>query len=348
MSRFLRTAVTTLIVLATALPGRAADKCEWTGVDRIVAIGDVHGAFDRFVEILKAAGIVDGDLHWTAGKTHVVQLGDILDRGDDSRKAMDLARALEREAEKAGGRMHLLLGNHEIARMLGDMRLTAAGEYLAFVTAGSEDVREKAAKSLKPATDEELARLIQQTPLGLIEMQRAFGLDGEYGRWLRQHSTVVKIDQFVFVHGGISPAVAPMPCAAINEQVERDMTSDLDKTLEAPLATLTARVDGPLWYRGLAQEPESFTPQVDDILSKQAARAIVIGHTVTPTGRITLRFGGRVIQIDTGMQPAYAQGGRASALEIVKGEASAIYVDRRDPIVLPKRAGASGPAPARP
>jgi Calcineurin-like phosphoesterase len=348
MSQLRRIALVALVVLSVAWPGRAADKCEWTGVDRIVAIGDVHGAYDRFVEILKAAGIVDGDLHWTAGKTHVVQLGDILDRGDDSRKTLDLARALEREAEKAGGRMHLLLGNHEIARMLGDLRLTAPGEYLAFVTAASEDVREKAAKSLKPATDEELARLIQQTPLGQVEMRQAFGRQGEYGRWLRHQPTVVKIDEFVFVHGGISPAVAPMPCAAINEQVERDLTSDLDKTREAPLETLTARVDGPLWYRGLAQEPETFTPQVDDILTKQAARAIVIGHTVALTGRITLRFGGRVILLDTGMQPAYAQGGRASALEIVKGEASAIYVDRRDPIALPNRTGASQPAPARP
>jgi hypothetical protein len=338
-----RLAVAALIALLFAQPVIAADKCEWSGVERIVAIGDVHGAYDRFVEILKVTGVIDGGLHWVAGKTHVVQLGDLLDRGDDSRKVMDLARALEREAEKAGGRMHLLLGNHEIARMLGDLRLTTPGEYAAFVTADSAEVREQAAKAVKPATDEELAQLIQETPLGLVEMQRAFGREGEYGRWLRQHPTVIKIDRFLFVHGGISPAVAPMGCAAINEQVERDLTADLDKTRAAPLVTLTARVDGPLWYRGLAEEPDTFAPQIDDILIGQAARAIVIGHTVTPTGRVTLRFGGRVIQIDTGMQPAYAQGGRASALEIVRGEGTAIYVDRRDPVALP-----TAPAPLRP
>ena len=64
----------------------------------------------------------------------------------------------------------------------------------------------------------------------------------------------------------------------------------------------------------------------------------MVGHTVDDAGRITTRFGGRVIQIDTGMQPAYVQDGRASALEIARGEATAIYVDRRDPIALPKRA----------
>ena len=342
----------TLFALVLARPALAADSCEWTGVDRVVAIGDVHGAYDRFVEILKTAGIVDAGLHWAAGTTHVVQLGDIVDRGDDSRKALDFVRRLEREAEAAKGRLHLLLGNHEAARMLGDLRLTAPGEYTAFVTADSESLREKAIKALNPATDEERAQLLQQLPLGSLEMRQAFSRDGEYGKWLRDLPVVVKIDQLVFVHGGLSPAVAPLGCAAINEQVHRDLTSDLDKTLEAPLATLTARVDGPLWYRGLAQEPEAFATQLDDILAKASARAIVIGHTVTPTGRITTRFGGRVVEIDTGMQPAYALGGRASALEIVRGVATAIYVDRRDPVALAKPAASEPavpvPAHARP
>src|SRR6185436_3754619 len=336
------------LVFAVAPRSFAADTCEWTGVDRVVAIGDVHGAYDRFVEILKTAGIVDAGLHWAAGTTHVVQLGDIVDRGDDSRKALDFVRRLEREAEAAKGRLHLLLGNHEVARMLGDLRLTAPGEYTAFVTAESESLREKAIKSLNPATDEERAQLLQQLPLGSLEMRQAFSRDGEYGKWLRDLPVVVKIDDLVFVHGGLSPAVAPMGCAAINEQVRRDLTSDFEKTIGAPLASLVARVDGPLWYRGLAQEPDAFAPQVDDIIARTAARAVVIGHTVSLTGRIGTRFGGRVVQIDTGMQPAYAQGGRASALEIARGQATAIYVDRRDPVALPKRAGAPEPAPPRP
>ena len=56
----------------------------------------------------------------------------------------------------------------------------------------------------------------------------------------------------------------------------------------------------------------TFAPQIIDILAKTHSRAIVVAHTVTPTGRITTRFDGRVIQIDTGMQPAYVPSGRAS------------------------------------
>jgi hypothetical protein len=84
----------------------------------------------------------------------------------------------------------------------------------------------------------------------------------------------------------------------------------------------------------LAQEPETFAPQVAEVLSLLHARSVVIGHTVVPSGRITTRFDGRVVQIDTGMQPAYVPDGRASALEIRNGETTAIYTDRRDPVAV--------------
>jgi Calcineurin-like phosphoesterase len=341
-------AAAAVALAALALAQRAAaDSCEWKGVERIVAVADVHGAYDRFREILRTAGITDENDHWSGGKTHFVQLGDVVDRGDDSRKALDLLRRLEREAKAAGGYSHALLGNHEAARMLGDMRLTTPGEYAAFANSDSAATREKYLKTLTLPAGSDREQVARQTPLGYVELRQAFGRDGEYGHWLRQLPAVIKIDGFVFVHGGISPAVAPLGCEAINEQLHRELTSDLEKTRAAPLATLIARVDGPLWYRGLAQEPETFAPQVTEVLSKLGARALVVGHTVSTTGRIAIRFDGRVIQMDTGMQPAYVQGGRASALEIRGDEATAIYVDRRDPITLFKREGTLQPAAVR-
>ena len=325
------------VLLAPAVPPlNAASPCEWNSVSRVVAVGDVHGAYDRYIEILKVAGVIDGNDRWAGGATHFVQLGDIVDRGNDSRKVLDFLRRLEREAPSAGGFAHVLMGNHEAARMLGDLRLTTAGEYAAFTTSSSDRVRQEYVRSLRPKTETEREQFLKETPPGLVEMRQAFGRDGEYGRWLRQLPVTVKINGLMFVHGGISPAVAPLGCAAINDQVKRDLTGDLDKTRAAPLSTLTARVDGPLWYRGLAQEPDTFAPQVGEILTALRARAIVVGHTVSQTGRIITRYDGRVVQIDTGMQPAYVTGGRASALEIKGDEATAIYVDRRDPVAVAK------------
>jgi hypothetical protein len=161
-------------------------------------------------------------------------------------------------------------------------------------------------------------------------MRVAFGRNGRFGEWLRKLDTVVRINGVLFVHGGISPGIAGMSCDAINTAVRREMTSDIENTRGAALESLSAREDGPLWYRGLAQEPEGFASTVDDILAKQNARAIVIAHTLAPAARINPRFGGKVVQIDTGMQPAYVETGRASALEIRDGVVTAIYTDRRD------------------
>src|SRR6266516_727188 len=289
-------AVAVCAVFALAHPQpRAAPSYEWNGIERVVAVGDVHGAYDRYVEILKTAGIIDAGNHWAGGRTHFVQLGDVVDRGDDSRKALDILRRLEREAQAAGGYAHMLLGNHEVARMLGDLRLTTAGEYAAFTNPDSPSTREKYVKALNMPSGTTRDDALHQTPLGLIEMRQAFGREGEYGRWLRQLPVVIKIDGFAFVHGGISPAVAPLGCAAINEQVRRELTADLDKTRANPLASLAARPDGPLWYRGLAQEPATFAPQVTDVLGRLGARALVIGHTVVDSGRIRTRYDGHVI-----------------------------------------------------
>lgn len=322
---------TLAVALLAAQPAWAADSsCAIAGVERIVAIGDVHGAYDRLVAILRAAGLLDTRLRWAGGRTHLVQTGDILDRGADSRKALDFLHRLENDARRAGGGVHLLLGNHEVMRILGDLRFVSPGEYEAFVTANSERTRRT---FLEPSSDDARSQkdtpldTLLNTPLGFVEMRLAFGRDGEYGGWLRKSDVAVKVNGILFLHGGISPAMADLDCEALNTRVRRDITSDLDKSRAAPLQTVAAREDGPLWYRGLAVEPEAFAPQVDEILVKQHARAIVVGHTVTPDGRIRVRFDGKVVQIDTGMQPEYVPGGRASALEVRQDTFTAIYED---------------------
>src|SRR5262245_3667344 len=97
---------TTTTTVPAVVVVRAATPCEFTGVSRIVAVGDVHGAADRFIGILQAAGLIDDKQHWSGGRAHLVQLGDVLDRGPDSRRALDLLRRLEDEAAKDGGAVH--------------------------------------------------------------------------------------------------------------------------------------------------------------------------------------------------------------------------------------------------
>jgi hypothetical protein len=321
----------------------SSSSCQISGVDRIVAVGDVHGAYDRFVEILRAAKVIDGRNRWIGGRTHLVQLGDVVDRGPDSLKALELLDALQRDAQRAGGAVHPLLGNHEVMRMLGDLRYVTAGEYEAFTSSKSGEIRDAYVERAKAAGEPVSA----SPPLGFVEMRIAFGQKGRFGKSMRSHDAVIDIDGIVFVHGGISPAVAGLSCDAINETVRRNLGSELAQTRGDPQAQLATSADGPLWYRGLAEEPDTFATAVDDILTRQKATAIVVGHTVTPDGRVRARFGGRVLQIDTGMQPAYVPNGRASALEIDHGTMTAIYVDRRDPVVKENAGPAGATVPAR-
>jgi hypothetical protein len=334
------------LMLAAAGLAAAADErdgsCRIETRERIVAVGDVHGAYERFVAILRQARVIDARDRWTGGRTVLVQTGDVVDRGPDSRRALDLLRRLEREAARAGGRVVPLLGNHEVMWMLGDLRYVSAGEYASFRSSGSEDLRERYYRVLleqetkrQGGADRDVdafrKRFLDSTPLGSIELQMAVGPKGEYGTWLRARDAVAIVNGIAFVHGGFSPSVAPLGCEGVNQQVRKDLADAFTAPPSSASDLLMTREDGPLWYRGLATEPESaFSEPVDGILRALGARAIVVGHTVTATGRIAPRFGGRVVQIDTGMLDGdFFPGGRASALEILNGKLTAIYEDGR-------------------
>src|SRR3982750_2238865 len=85
---------------------------DWQNVQRVVAVGDVHGDKDAFVAVLKMAGVIDEQEHWTGGKTHLLQIGDIPARGPQTREAFDFIMRLEKEAAGAGGKVHAIIGNH--------------------------------------------------------------------------------------------------------------------------------------------------------------------------------------------------------------------------------------------
>jgi hypothetical protein len=355
-----------LALLAIGLPtrplaqARGGSACNVETTERVVAIGDVHGAYDRFVEMLRATSLIDERERWSGGRAILVQTGDVLDRGPDSRKVLDLLRRLERDAERAGGRVYALIGNHEQMRMIGDWRYVSAGEYAAFRNTGSDELRdrilgvasdnaERAARASRRSFDpaEFRARFFKEVPLGFIEMRQAFSADGEYGRWLRTHVAVVKINGVLFVHGGISPAIATMGCEAINAAVAKDLTV-VDPSPAEGNALFSSQETGPLWYRGLVTEPEgAFQARLQEILGALDAQAIVVGHSVSETFRIATRFQGRVVQIDTGMLGGESyKGGRPSALDMTGRTLTAVYLDGREPVSAP--ALASAPAPAAP
>jgi hypothetical protein len=99
---------------------------------------------------------------------------------------------------------------------------------------------------------------------------------------------------------------------------------------------------GPLWFRGYAQWDETPTsPQVFGLLDALKVSRVVVGHTVTPSRKITTRYAGRVILIDTGML-ARAYQGTPAALEISGTTLKAIYPTEE--VILTPTPATPGPA----
>ena len=203
----------------------------------LVAIGDIHNDFDDFVAILQHTGLIDRNNHWTGGKTTLVQVGDLLDRGPKPREVLGLMMALEKEAPQAGGRVVGLLGNHEMMNIMGDLRYVTPANFASFATGDSEN-RQKAAYGEYVKWREKHAALIAELPqpmelteaewmarhpVGFVEQRQAFAPKGEYGAWLRAHSAVTEIRGTIFLHGGIHPDVGKTKPEGINNRIREEI-----------------------------------------------------------------------------------------------------------------------------
>jgi len=219
----------TVVVMAVGLQAAEPEgsaRWEWEDVPRIVAIGDVHGEYEKLLTLLTGTGIVDRDLEWIGERDHLVQVGDMVDRGPDDRKILDLYRRLQSEAEAAGGKVHVLLGNHEVMNMTDDLRYVSNEGFAAF--AGEEPTKArkvgwadyKAEKFRLGTNVTELRRAFDEKyPPGYFARVAAFGPEGEYGSWLLAQPTVVKINGTVFVHAGLTPEAAALGLDRINQIV---------------------------------------------------------------------------------------------------------------------------------
>lgn len=314
----------------------AAEAYRFPAVERIVAFGDVHGALDELVTLLQGTGLVDEALNWTGGHAHLVSTGDLIDRGDYGRQVMDLLMRLQGEAAAAGGAVHVVLGNHEVMNLSGDLRYVSEGDYAQFGSEAPEGL-----------------------PAGFLERRAAFAPDGEYGRWLLSLPVAILVGDTLFVHGGVSARLEGLSLEEINESSLRDVrrfaegwhallaagllsdTDDFDgiraqgaalakggederlrrigRDITTALDGLPFDPEGPLWYRGTARcHPYTEAHITTAVLDGLGARRVAIGHTPTQARRITSRKEGRVLKIDTGMNSA-AYRGRPAAL-IIEGE----------------------------
>ena len=115
----------------------------------MVSVGDVHGSPGNLILILKSSGLLDGNLAWTGGTSHLVLNGDLIDKGSSDRGVLDLVRRLQSEAEAAGGRVHVVLGNHEAMNLDGNLRYVSKESFAEFADLEEKSHRRRAWKDFK-------------------------------------------------------------------------------------------------------------------------------------------------------------------------------------------------------
>lgn len=316
------------VIISCTVPVMADDRAE-----RIVAIGDLHGDYAAYEAVMRRAGLMDEAGAWAGGNAILVQTGDIAGRGPDSLQIMRSLMALQLDAEASGGRVLVLVGNHEAMQMTGDLRYVHPGEWAAFVDDNSERRRDAYFEENRTAiaaayredapdlSDEDVrARFDERVPLGFVEHRSAWAPDGELGAWVASNPALAVLDDTLFVHGGLSRLYAGFAVDEINTAVEAALlaqTRDRSAVVNDPF--------GPAWYRGLLREADAKpihmsahgAVSVDDEVAAvreafQVAR-IVVGHTPQIDG-IALFHEAQVIVIDTGMASHY--GGVSAFLEI--------------------------------
>ena len=338
MAGVLKALVRTAIALAAALLPAVAGFA--AAPPRIVAVGDLHGDYSAWLDIARDARLIDAKGRWAARNTTLVQLGDVTDRAPDSLKIIRSLQQLAKQAPRSGGKVVVVLGNHEAMNLLGDLRYTTTGEFAAFVDGRSRERRERAYGTNKAAIEASYRAKnpsltataihdawIAATPLGWVEHRLAWKPNGDLGRWAARNPAIVKIGDTLFVHGGISAEYSKLSIEEVNRRAALAMGAVDDRPdsiLNDPL--------GPLWYRGLvgrdadAEARRAAVPgarvtsdeELAAVLAAYGARRLVIGHTPSLTG-IAIANDGRLIRIDTGISRFY--GGPLTWLELVGGRA---------------------------
>ncbi|GAA4802215.1 metallophosphoesterase [Litoribaculum gwangyangense] len=243
----------------------------YKNVRKIAALSDIHGQYDLAVEILKNNKIIDKNLNWCFGTGHLVVVGDIFDRGDKVNEMLLLVYKLEQEAKRKGGRVHLLLGNHEYMVLHKDLR------YL---------------NNKYKIT----CRLLN------VDYDELYGKQTVLGRWLRSKPTIIKLNNTIFVHGGISKEFLSQNdfnIETINNLMRASIERDKTEMRSSGFYETFYGGNGLIWYRGY------FYGGLDDmdisqILNITKSEHIVVGHC--SNDRVVSLFDNKIFGVDSSIK----------------------------------------------
>ncbi len=317
--------------------GRLVTAVEHPMPERLLVVGDLNGDDDALAVILCANGVTDTRGRWCGAGTHVVQLGDIVNRGTAARSAIERLMRLSQEAEEGGGRVTVLLGNHECMVTLGNLAWCSPEEMLEFATPAERVAFEVSRSSAIYAllsharSDGRTLPIVgalraweEQHAPGRAAYQSAMGRDGEHGRFLRSLPVAVRVGQVLLTHGGLAPRYAQHGLAALHDELLSIWSTLPEREEDLSGDSLLLADDGPLWNRRfvLGESPR-LEEELRETLRTLRASTMIVGHTRTDQipggarGQPALRYNGRLICADVGIG---ASGGAPAAIVIEDGQ----------------------------
>jgi hypothetical protein len=245
---------------------------------RLIAISDIEGNFNGFSSFLKNNNVIDNKFNWVFGKGHLVLIGDFVDRGKNVTQVLWLIYKLENQAQKHGGKVHYILGNHEIMNLQGN-------------------------SSYNQNKYKRVAQLISKKEDLKIATQYLYSHKTELGKWLRSKNVIEKIGDNIFVHGGVSPEILKyrIPIFNINQIARENWDKDLYNEEECnKVENFVTGKKGVYWYRGLATDYKDYNKitqsELNKVLDFYAVNKIIFGHTLKKD--IAKEFNGQLIGID--------------------------------------------------
>lgn len=324
---------------------------------RIVAVGDLHGDLYQTRAALVMAGVLspESDCHlWTGGQTVLVQVGDILDRGEDEIAILSLLSSLNMQAKSQGGAVFQVNGNHETMNVEGDFRYVDPGsfdecmrylEYLdgfdgnwddAFLNWVNVSERWKEEYRVLPNGD--------WLPLNFVKKQKGFAArasllkqGGPLACELARHPVVLVVNDWIFCHGGLLPHHVEYGLERINKDVSNWMQGSTEGSDGPDLPFIATRgYDSVVWTRFYSQDSVERTLRAwnlsslvaEQTLKSVGAKGMVVGHTPQTRG-VNCKCDGKVWCVDVGMSYGVLHS-RPEVLEIINDRARVIK-DRRGP-----------------
>lgn len=304
---------------------------------RVVIIGDLNAQYNVLTRMLLGLKLIKKNGSWCGGRTVLVQMGDIPNRGAAARASMDLIMRLREEARDAGGEVYWLLGNHEVMSVLGHEAYVSADEYMEFATNQEIDrfyadrtrfVYELLGAPDVPAYVQPLGGKLraweEANAPGKGAYREAMGADGLYGRYIRALPIAFKIGTLLFVHGGLSPNWADYGLEGLEEESAKTWASRPMFYQELDPNGLFRDPLGPLWHRAYCvANARMVRRDLTDALASVGATQMVVGHTRTDTvehgepGMPLVRQRGRLIMTDVGLGEPGEPG---SAIVVERGQ----------------------------